>query len=223
MNCYPITVINNFYEDPLKVREFALAQEFKFLHEIEDYGNVFPGSRTKDLSIIDQLFFQKVCEKFTSIFHNYEHDKMRWSITSAFQSVTSEYESGVIHQDSDTVFAGVLFLSPNPGLNSGTSLFKENKTFNQEKYQEALKENDLKFKKNKKISYDYHQMFDEILTVQNVFNSLIMYEGQHYHSANNFFGNSKETSRLTQVFFVKRVDAQKESNFPIVRVKKISA
>jgi hypothetical protein len=222
MDYYPITIINDFYEDPFKVREFALSQEFKFLHEIEDYGHVFPGSRTKDLSTIDQLFFQKVCEKLTSIFHNYDYDKMRWSITSSFQSVTSEYNSGVIHQDSDTVFAGVLFLSPNPEFHSGTSLFKENKIFNLEKYQEALKENDLKFKKNQKISYDYHQMFDEVLTVQNVFNSLILYEGQHYHAANNFFGNSRETSRLTQVFFVNRVDADKESNFPLLRVKKIS-
>jgi hypothetical protein len=222
MDYYPITIIDNFYENPYKIREFALSQEFKYLHELKDYGNVFPGSRTKDLSIIDPAFFNKVCEKLTSVFHNYEHDKMRWLITSSFQSVTKDYDLGAIHQDSDTIFAGVLFLSPNPEIDSGTSLFKENDLFDQKKYQIALEENDLRFKENKKILFDYHKMFDEILRVRNVFNTLVLYEGNHYHAANKFFGNSLKQSRLTQVFFVKKVDATKESNFPLMRTKNVA-
>lgn len=49
MNLYPVTVINNFYENPDAIRQFALAQQYKFRHEEGDIGYVYPGCRTKDL------------------------------------------------------------------------------------------------------------------------------------------------------------------------------
>lgn len=221
MNYYPVTVINNFYDDPYAIRDFALKQKFTFRHEINAEIPVYPGSRTKDILDLNEILYHKICEKFTSIFHNFEHDQIRWSIATSFQSVTEEYEYGIIHQDTDTVFAGVLFLTPEAPLNSGTSLFKENKYFNQENYIKALQENDVRFKKNQSVKSDYHDMFDEIIKVNNVFNSLIIYEGHHYHAANHFFGKNLETSRLTQVFFVKRIDATAKTTFPISRSKRI--
>jgi len=222
MNYYPITIIQNFYENPLFIRNFALKQEFKYCFEIKDYPFVFPGTRTKDLSELDPGLFTKVCEKFTSVFHNFENDRMRWQITSSFQSVTEEYGHGIIHQDSNTVLAGVLFLTPDAPLNSGTSIFRESSTFDKEKYIEALKENDRRFKANEPILSDYKNMFDEIITVNNLFNTLVIYEAQHHHAANKFFGKTLEDSRLTQVFFIARADAEKEAAFPLLRTKKIS-
>jgi len=221
MNYYPITVINDFYLNPLDIRAFALKQKFSFRHEITENIPVYPGSRTQDLFNLDENLYHKICEKFTSVFHNFKHDQIRWSIATSFQSVTEEYEFGIIHQDTDTVFAGVLFLTPEAPLNSGTSLFKENKYFNKENYINALQENDNRFKKNQAVNPEYHKMFDEVIKVNNVFNSLIIYEGHHYHAANHFFGKTLETSRLTQVFFVKRLDAKAGSTFPILRSKNI--
>lgn len=221
MNYYPVTVIDNFYENPQAIRDFALKQDFVFRHEIAENIPVYPGSRTKDLLELDEILYHKICEKFTSVFHNFKHDLIRWSISTSFQSVTEDFEYGIIHQDHDTVFAGVLFLTPNAPLNSGTSLFKENSSFNQENYIKSLKENDDRFKNNLKINSDYHNMFDEIVRVNNVYNSLIIYEGQHHHAANHFFGKTRETSRLTQVFFVKRVDAKAGTTFPLSRTKQI--
>jgi len=221
MNYYPVTVINDFYEDPLKIRDFALNQKFTFRHEHKIDIPVYPGSRTQDLLDLNENMYHKICEKFTSIFHNFSHDQLRWSISTAFQSVTEEYEYGIIHQDADTVFAGVLFLSPDAPLNSGTSLFKANKNFNQESYIKALEDNDVRFKNKQSVDSNYHHMFDEVVRVNNVFNSLIIYEGQHFHAANHFFGNTLKNSRLTQVFFVKRVDAKAGTTFPVLRCRQI--
>ena len=221
MHYYPITLIDNFYENPDEVRAFALTQEFKFCHEIKDITYTFPGSRTEDLSIIHPDLFQKSCQKLTSIFHNYEHDVMRWSITSCFQSVTEEFGSGVIHHDANTVFAAVLYLTPHPAKNSGTTLYKEGSNFDSSRYQQSLIQNDLRFKNKEPINQSYHEMFDEIVTVHNVYNSLIFYEGHHHHAANQFFGENLVTSRLAQVFFAQRVDATQESSFPLLRAKKI--
>lgn len=223
MNLYPVTIIENFYEDPDAVCTFALNQKYQFRHQMsKDAGYVFPGGRTKDLSLINKPLFEKVCAKIILIFHNAEHDHMRWLMTTSFQYVGAEYGRGVIHTDSNTIFAAVLYLSPDAPLNSGTSLFKPNKTFIEAKYEAALQANDKRFAEGK-IAMDtaYHSMFDEIVNVKNVYNTLILYEGRHYHAANEFFGSTLKNARLAQVFFVSKIDAQKYSSFPLKRTQAI--
>jgi len=221
MNYYPITVVDNFYENPNEIRKFALSQQYKHCFEIKDYPFTFPGSRTDDLSLIHPEFFQKSCQKLTSLFHNFEHDVMRWQFTSSFQSVTKDFIKGVIHHDSNTALAAVLYLTPEPQKNSGTTLYKAGKKFNQSLYESALKENDERFRKKLPVDTTYHQMFDEIVTVENTYNTLIIYEGHHHHSANEFFGDTLENSRLAQVFFCHRIDSAKESAFPLLRSKQM--
>ncbi len=67
----------------------------------------------------------------------------------------------------------------------------------------------------------YHSMFDELVRVNNVYNTLILFEGDMFHAANKFFGKTLDDSRLTQTFFIRKIDAQKESVFPLNRVKSI--
>lgn len=222
MNLYPVTVVENFYENPDAIRKFALAQKFTFCKEIPNIEYVYPGCRTQDLSSLDKALFDKICTKLVSVFHNAEHDIMRWKVTTSFQSVSEEYAQGVIHTDHNTIFAGVLYLTPDAPLNGGTSLFKKNKTFDEAKYQQALVDNDVRFKAGEiAMDISYHSMFDEIVRVNNVYNTLIIYEGRHYHAANEFFGKTLKDSRLAQVFFVSKIDAQKQSVFPISRVNAI--
>lgn len=223
MNLYPVTIIENFYENPDAIRKFALAQKYTFCHERQNLEYVYPGSRTKDLFDLDSALHEKICKKMVSVFHNSEYDYMRWAISTNFQSVTDEYKDGVIHTDTNTIFAAVLYLTPDAPLNAGTSLFKPNKNFDEDKYQRALDENDKKFRAGEIVmDTSYHTMFDEIVRVNNVYNTLILYEGQHYHAANQFFGKTIEDSRLAQVFFINKIDAQKQSVFPLSRTKAIN-
>jgi hypothetical protein len=46
----------------------------------------------------------------------------------------------------------------------------------------------------------YHSMFDEIVRINNIYNTLVLYEGRHYHAANHFFGKTLKDARLTQFF-----------------------
>ena len=222
MNLYPVAIIENFYKNPDAIRKFALAQKFTYCKDVPNIEYVYPGCRTQDLSLLDKALFDKICTKLVSVFHNAEHDVMRWLITTSFQSVSEEFSQGVIHTDHNTVFAGVLYLTPDAPLDGGTSLFRKNKTFDEAKYQQALDENDVRFKDGD-IAMDtsYHSMFDEIVRVNNVYNTLIIYEGRHFHAANRFFGKTLKDSRLAQVFFVNKIDAQKQSVFPISRVSAI--
>ena len=222
MNLYPVTIIENFYENPDAIRTFALAQKYTFCHDRQNLEYVYPGSRTKDLFDLDSALHEKICKKLVSVFHNSEHDYMRWALSTSFQSVAAEYGQGVIHTDHNTIFAAVLYLTPDAPLNSGTSLFKKNKTFDEKKYLQALDANDARFRVgNIEMNTDYHSMFDEIVRVNNVYNTLIIYEGRHFHAANQFFGKTLKDSRLAQVFFINKIDAQKHSSFPLNRTAAI--
>lgn len=219
MNLYPVTVISDFYTNPDEIRKYALAQQYTYCHEMKDIGYVFPGRRTKELRELSQSLYEKVCVKLINVFHIPEHDVMRWQIDTSFQIVEGRYGHGLIHQDANTVFAGVLYLTPNAPINAGTSLFKKNKNYDDELYWKLIKENDERFKRNESIDFSYHAMFDEVVRVNNVYNSLILFEGDIHHCANDFFGEEKHNARLAQVFFIKKIDANKQNSFPILRVK----
>ena len=222
MNLYPVAIIENFYENPDAIREFALKQEYTYCHERKNVEYVYPGSRTKDIYDLDPELQSKIIQKLVSVFHNSEYDYMRWGISTNFQSVTKEYAEGVIHTDTNTIFAGVLFLSPNAPLDAGTSLYRKGPLFDEGKYKAALALNEREFREGKIVmNTAHHDMFEEIVRVNNVYNTLIVYEGRHFHSANKFFGSNIENSRLTQVFFVNNIDAKKYNVFPIKRVDAI--
>lgn len=222
MNLYPVTVVDDFYDNPDAIRKFALAQKYKFRHEEGDIGYVYPGCRTKDLYDLDRDLQEKVLKKLISVFHIPEYDHMQWAISSSFQSVSEIYKQGVIHVDTNTIFAGVLYLTPDAPLKSGTSLYRKNATFTQEKYDQAGIQNDARFKAGEIImDTSFHSMFDEVVSVNNVYNTLILFEGDIFHAANNFFGTTLEDSRLAQVFFVNKIDANKANSFPLNRTKAI--
>ena len=117
------------------------------------------------------------------------------------------------------MFAGVLYLTPDAPLDGGTSLFRKNATYDDALYWETIKRNDENFKNKSPIDYSYHSMFDEVIRVNNVYNTLILFEGDIHHCANQFFGETKHNARLAQVFFITKINANKHSSFPILRVK----
>ena len=222
MKLYPVTMVEDFYENPDAIRKFALAQKYTYCKDIKNIEYVFPGCRTQDLFKINPVLFANICKKLISVFHNAEHDYMGWQITTSFQIVTAEYGQGVIHRDQNTIFAAVCYLTPNAPLNAGTSLYKPNNSFDEAKYEQALQDNDARFKTGEIVmDTGYHSMFDEVVKVNNVYNSLIIYEGDTLHAANQFFGENNKNGRLAQVFFVSKIDAQKQSSFPLNRTKAV--
>jgi len=51
----PTTVVDDFFDNPMKVREFALQQEFK-----TDPHNLWPGKRTALLNDIDPALLNHI-------------------------------------------------------------------------------------------------------------------------------------------------------------------
>lgn len=220
MKLYPVTVVSDFYKNPDEIRKYALSLKYTYCHEMKDIDYVFPGARTMQLRDLSQSLHDKVCKKLISVFQFPEHDLMEFRIQTSFQIVSAEYGKGLIHQDDNTIFAGVLYLTPDAPLDAGTSLFRKNSSYDEDLYWKKIKENDENFKNKRPIDFSYHSMFDEVVRVNNVYNTLILFEGDIHHCANQFFGETKQNARLAQVFFITKINANKDSSFPILRVKK---
>lgn len=111
-------IIENFYEDPDKVREYALQQ-------IYNYSPDYPGKRC------------------ASYYPNHIHSALKTILSPYFSNVnvqtgsfngefqiTTKNDVSWIHQDKSnatdqTTIAGVCFLTPNPPLDSGTIFFEK--------------------------------------------------------------------------------------------------
>lgn len=196
-----IKVVENFFEDPMGVREFALSQRF----DVEQYN--FPGKRTLLLDEINpnllQLFNQQLStvlfgEDRTSQFTNY----------AAFQLSSKKYEKGWIHVDYQTDMAGVVYLTPQAPIEMGTSVYAPIMKY--EPTEETWKIRNA-FYNNQKVDLDeyrrvrdtHNAKYQKTISVGNVFNRLVVYNGYHLHKEDGFFGENNENSRMTLVFFMK--------------------
>ena len=182
--------IDDFYANPMEVREFALKQEFKVR------GN-YPGQRT------EPFLTDNTKQKLREILYPFAGEITWWGgdYTGSFQYTTAADRSW-IHADSTTDWAAVCYLTPNAPLSSGTGLFRHKETgWSNFDYK---RENDPEYMKGAPPghhSQDYTK-WEMVDRVGNVFNRLIMYRADNYHVSLDYFGKDKYDGRLFQLFFI---------------------
>lgn len=178
--------ISDFYNNVDEVRKFALSQEFSVS------GN-FPNLRTKN-------FIDDGIKKTIQDIIRPTSGEVTWwgdEYTGAFQYTTANDRSW-IHVD-NTDWAGVCYLTPDAPLSGGTGLFRNKATkrriWNEKNkmYEEPLS-ND---------AVDYYDMtqWELVDRIGNLYNRLILYRGDLYHTSLDYFGKNLETGRLFQTFF----------------------
>jgi hypothetical protein len=177
-----LMVIDNFLDDPDKIREFALKQRF-------DIRGGFPGVRA---TWTNPAYDKELDEKlFELIGKNVEH----LGSSKNFQICTEYEDDNWIHHDRKDI-AGVLYLTPNAPVEYGTSIFRHKPTGTMYGYDGDRLGPNI-------VNYNKEEDWEEITNIGNVYNRLILYNGFHYHRSNNFgFGTTLEFSRLTQTFFM---------------------
>ena len=161
-----LIIVDNFLDDPDKVRSIVLGLDFDRVQPS------VPGVRSHrvggdlQIEVEDKLKVAFGCKEII------------WDMTQdtlCFQSCMEGTETW-IHVDSQGEnqgeWAAVLYLTPNPVLDSGTGIFES-------------------------------PGHDMNIGVGNVYNRLVAYRGKvlYHRSIVPGFGNTLETSRLTQTFF----------------------
>ena len=205
----PITCFDNFYSDPDKVRDWALSLEYR-----KDDTQSFPGERTELINVLDGNFFDKFCEKLFSIFYDFQ-TPVTWTCSTRFQKIypfsenfNSPLNSGWIHVDDDSAFAGVIYLNKVSNPNAGTSIFYPKKDIDEE-HDYHMREDFYSDKNPNKEEYikklnEHNNNFELSLDIKNTYNKLICYDSKTWHKESNFMVNENDASefRLTQVFFI---------------------
>ncbi len=110
-------IIDDFYSDVDKLREFALQQDFGVK------GN-YPGNRTNPFL---NSSMKETIEKVVSPHYGKVTYWSEEQYTGAFQYTTSRDRSW-IHADQTTKWAGVCYLTPDAPLSAGTALYKHKAT-----------------------------------------------------------------------------------------------
>ena len=190
---YPdIIVVDDFYDDPDTVREYALQQDF---FEEKEY---FKGKRTKEGFGADWIKeeFEKLLGKKVKEFVG---------PNGVFQHCTS-HDPVVYHYDIQE-YAAIVYLSPDAPPETGTDTYKSKitgmrraaKPEDEEKFGMDFGSIDYQsFNGNKFLDKTNMEMIDSI---GNVYNRLIIFNARLIHGATGYFGDTKENSRLFQIFF----------------------
>ena len=189
---YNLIIVDNFYSNPIEVRDFALSQDF-------DVKGNYPGHRTKS-------FLSPSLKEYIELHMSAVHGKINWpkegeeEYCGSFQFTTAEDRTW-IHSDNNTKWAGVLYLTPDAPLSGGTALYRHIETGhsatpllpNNETNHELL---DIIHDDG--IDYTKWEMTDR---VANVFNRLVIYRGDYFHASLDYFGKDINDGRLFQTFF----------------------
>jgi glycosyltransferase involved in cell wall biosynthesis len=175
-------IVDDFYTDPYAVRDFVLQQEF------DSNLDYYKGKRTKEQFIIPgtkEAFEKIIGKKITN-----------WTETHGmcgrFQYCTAE-DDLVYHCDGQTL-AGMIYLTPDAPFSCGTSLYAHKDT-------KLRNENDFEDINVFEGGFYDKSKFELVDTAGNVFNRLVLFDAKCIHSANEYFGTTKENSRLFHLFF----------------------
>ncbi len=227
---FPLCV-DNFFDKPDTIREWANS-----LPKERSVEGSWPGYRTAPLHEIDNEFHITLMLKVLSAYYDLKYANVSWSSCRAHFQVIPKYSNedddvkniGWIHQDDGDELAGIIYLTPNADVNSGTSLFslkKEHENtylkFSNNPHKHAMY-NGMRIDKEeyKNALHQHNDKFLETLKFGNVYNRLIVYGSQEYHRANSFVTNSED--RMTLVFFMNGIKSgtdDRTSRYPLSRVK----
>lgn len=176
-----IFVVDNFYADPMAVRNFALNTQF------QADNNWYKGSRSTE-----KFLTPEIKEAFENIMGIKIREWETHGMNGSLQYCTPE-DLLVYHYDSQT-WAGMVYLTPNAPYDCGTSLFASKATG-------ARHQDDDPEDKSFVGGYYDSTKFDLVDSIGNVFNRLVLFDARCYHSASKYFGTNIQDSRLFHLFF----------------------
>lgn len=192
-------IIDDFFDNPMAVRERALAMTYA----PPDPNQNYPGRMSAQPMLwpsIDRMFSSFVSEPVvgnTSKLHGY------FRITYA-----GDEGGSAIHIDTENVWAGVLYLTLPEHCRGGTEFFRHKRYGTDHA---PLRSEDLKAYKAgtqleamQKVFADRgkdRSKWEKTLTLPMKFNRLVLFRSWYWHTAGESFGDRPENARLVQLFF----------------------
>jgi len=175
-------IVDNFYQDPDKVRNFALSQTFNH------HPQCHKGKRTEVVFRFDGLKeeFEYHTNKRVKNWHEY-------GVNGCFQICVAG-DQLVYHYDTQE-YAAIIFLTPDAPPETGTNFYRSKNTKDRKIFDYA--DTNIIFK----TGFLDSTQFDLIDQVGNVYNRLVIFDAKMIHAAACYFGDNDNNGRLFQMFF----------------------
>jgi hypothetical protein len=209
---FPTTIVDGFFDNPDPVVDFARSLEY-----FPDEEGRWPGVRSKPLHEVNPDFFNFFINRKMALFYALDKEYVSWNVNSYFQIVPPDNKKGWTHRDGN-LCTSIVYLSKNLPLDCGTSICRlkpdqiDSSIINAEHKINGIK-NNLDYSTEKIKQEENNSKFEDIISVSNVYNRLLMFDASLPHRAQNFYGCE---DRLTLVSFIKYISAQ---HLPIPRMK----
>lgn len=217
---YPTVIVDDFFKYPNKIKE--LSQDL--IYEKDNEGR-WPGVRSKPLHEVNYDFFNFLHIKIFSILYPNNHERINYSAQTYFQKVsgTRHPHPGWIHSDHPDEFTAIVYLSDHK--NCGTSLWKKKSFY----ITESTSRQKMKYYKNNVFNKEHsdainkhNSNYNKILTVDSIFNRLLIFDSSQNHSAEGFVDKDIKEDRLTLITFVKKVNLTDcQIKYPIVESNRL--
>lgn len=187
-----LIVVDNFYTNPYNVRKYAM-ENMNFVGQSDFYR----GNRTDDTFIVDGTK-EKFEELLGKKIINWENGN------GLFQWCPGD--TPIVYHVDQQEYAAIIFLTPNAPLNSGTKTFRSKITGATHFDGDNLNESNKKYLDTfsgygDSLSFYESVSFEEVDSVANVYNRLVIWNATSIHAASNYFGDIIDNSRFFQLFF----------------------
>ena len=202
---YNVYIVDNFYENPYAIRDYALKNRNKFklhsaLYKTQYFNPFLYANKSKEIiNFFEKISGEKICDKVWNI------DLVKES--NGFIQYITQKSNPVVHKDFH--WGVVIYLTPNADISTGTSLYTHRTTgikhisecldikTNKLENKCRLVKRDL-WKEGQKSRINYWKIRHRI---GNVFNRAIIFDGRNFHASNGGFGTNIENGRLFQTYF----------------------
>ncbi len=215
-----LIVLDNFYDNPIQVRQFAFSMGFRK----PPYETGYPGYETPSL---DEKQLKQIASKLGEVVNS----RLAWPSSKpqgVFRITTpkdEEERKNLVHIDPCS-WTAVVYLSLPQHCLGGTSFYRHKETglhsyfpeINPE-VQDALRERETDYASLQKIIFKDTldlSKWEETERVSMRFNRAILFRGGRFHGVPTLFGDSLENGRLVQTFFFYEVESvDSEGNIKI--------
>tara|TARA_A100001515_G_scaffold141941_1_gene139756 strand:- start:2194 stop:2865 length:672 start_codon:yes stop_codon:yes gene_type:complete len=207
---FPIISCENFFEDAQKIVNYAQTLEY-FPIENNQYTGVRSDTLYNLNPNLDRYVGNRILRNFyhSNDYNNYNN--VNWMAELRFHKIKplhpDQYHPkncGWIDKDSSSLFGGLIYLDRVPEKDTGTDIYIEKNGY------AWTEDEDTQIKQKhysgeEVLDEDYEKAYNRVqsqydlsISFKNVFNRMIAYDSQAYHSTRTF---GKDQERLTLTFF----------------------
>jgi len=192
-----LIVVDDFYQDPLRVREHALRCNYSDVRAFN-----YPGFQSEDCfpaNAIKTAFERLIGERLQIDEKSSTFGRFRLMYAHTASRLT-------IHTDSQSDWTAIVYLNLPDQCQGGTAFYRHRATGMvglEAGYQSASSWKQIEDLEAQTVGKDTQNMeaWDVISLVSMRFNRLVLFRGFQFHSHTCSWGDAPENGRLTQNFF----------------------